>query len=215
MGWIFDHIGFIVFLVIATSVVRNIRAALKRAGDQTNRRSSARPIANVDPEEADRVRRIQEEIRRKIAERRGGDRPASIPPVAASAEHPPLLRPSTVPPIDPFGGTIRRVLTEIERRAQAPAQTPPPFVPERAPSQAAQLERQKQLAEQLRVLEESRLLVKRRADQTVAAQTAHSESEAGMLTASRGGLLANLRDPDELRRAFVLREILGAPVGLR
>ena len=215
MGWIFDHFGLVVFLVIVISIVRNIRAALKRAEEQTNRRTSARPIANVDPEEADRVRRIQEEIRRKIAERRGGDRTPSVLSAPAAAEHPPLLRPTNVPTLDPFGGPTKRAQAELERRVRLPEQTPPIIAAERMQGQAAQLEQQKQLAEQLRVLEESRALAKRRADQTVAAQTAHAESEAGMLTASRGGLLADLRDPQGLRRSFVLREILSAPVGLR
>ena len=48
-----------------------------------------------------------------------------------------------------------------------------------------------------------------------AAIKTESESERGLLTGSRGDLLADLRDPASLRRAFVLREVLGTPVGLR
>lgn len=42
-----------------------------------------------------------------------------------------------------------------------------------------------------------------------------AESETGVLTAARGSLLADLREPGSLRRAWVLREVLGAPVALR
>ena len=42
-----------------------------------------------------------------------------------------------------------------------------------------------------------------------------SQSEGGLLSASRGHLLDDLRDGRSLRRAFVLREVLGPPVGLR
>ncbi len=35
------------------------------------------------------------------------------------------------------------------------------------------------------------------------------------ITNARDKLLASLREPDSLRRAWVLREILGEPVGLR
>ena len=84
-----------------------------------------------------------------------------------------------------------------------------------AATNAAVLERQQQLADQMRALEAARVLEQRRAVQVTAALKTESESERGMLVGSRGGLLADLRDPSSLRRAFVLREVLGPPVGLR
>ena len=45
--------------------------------------------------------------------------------------------------------------------------------------------------------------------------TAPADQEAAALAARRGAVLDDLRDADALRRAFVLREILGPPVALR
>ena len=91
----------------------------------------------------------------------------------------------------------------------------PFFTPATTTATAAVLERQQQLADQMRALEAARVLEQRRAVQVTAALKTESESERGMLVGSRGGLLADLRDPPSLRRAFVLREVLGPPVGLR
>ena len=67
----------------------------------------------------------------------------------------------------------------------------------------------------MRALEQARATEQRRAAQVTAAIRTESQSERGLLTGSRGDLLADLRDPTSLRRAFVLREVLGTPVGLR
>lgn len=211
MRWVFDHVGLIVFLVIAYSLWRKVRAFLRQVTDETARRAPMRPAANLDPEEAQRVRQIQEEIRRKIAERRGGEQRAAggQRPVV---EAPPILRRATVPPLDPFGGPMRKIAAEVERRIQPNAPISPPDANRR---DAAHLERQEQLAAQLRTLEEARAVTARRAAQTAASVKTHAESEAGMRAHSRGSLLGELRDPRSLRRAFVLREVLGVPVGLR
>jgi acyl transferase domain-containing protein len=91
----------------------------------------------------------------------------------------------------------------------------PPVEPAFSSSQSAIMERQQQLADQMHALEASRLAEQRRAAQTLAAVKTAAESEGGLLAGSRGDLLADLRDSRSLRRAFVLREVLGAPVGLR
>jgi hypothetical protein len=211
MSWIFDHIGFFIFLAIAISVVRKIRAFLRRVESESERRAPSRPLANYDPEEARRVREIQEEIRRKIAERRGGGQPPITTTSPTFAGHPPQPAAGRTAPVDPFEGSARKVLAEFERRFQPP----PPVIQESRQAHTAQLERQEELAEQMRILEESRVLAQRRAAQAKAAVRNESQSERGMLTASRGNLLTDLRDPRSLRRAFVLREVLGPPVALR
>jgi hypothetical protein len=209
MSWVLDHIGLIVFFAIAYSLWRKARKFLKQVTEETERRGRTRSTAN-DPEEAQRVRRIQEEIRRKIAERRGSDQRGQNVPRSTSAT-PPVLRPAEASTSDSVGGTVRRVMAELERRIEAtvPAQIPEPI------RRDAQLERQEQLAAELRSSEEARVLAARRTTQTAAAAKMRAESEGGMLVVSRGNLLADLRDPRSLRRAFVLREVLGSPVGLR
>ena len=67
----------------------------------------------------------------------------------------------------------------------------------------------------MRSLEDARTLELRRAAQIVVRQNEETESAAGVRTLARGELLADLRDAQGLRRAFVLREVLGAPVALR
>lgn len=104
-------------------------------------------------------------------------------------------------------------MAEFERRVQPKIFSTPPPAP--VVSEAAALARQEELAEQMRVLEESRMLARRRAAEIAAMQQAEKESESGALKTARGVLLADLRDPKSVRRAFVLREVLGSPVSLR
>src|ERR1051326_6528754 len=156
MSWILDHFGLLVFLFFVFMFVRKIRAVLKQAEDQANRRGS-RPIGNVDPDEAERVRKIQEEIRRKIAERRGGGGEMRIPPpMAETIERPTTMRPQTPPTLDPFGGPMKRMLAELERRVQE--STEPPPVPRETVREEAgdSLRRQRELAAQLRAAQEVR-----------------------------------------------------------
>jgi hypothetical protein len=79
---------------------------------------------------------------------------------------------------------------------------------------AAVLERQERLAEQMRDLEQARLREQRRAAELGETMGSSQLARAGANTA-RGTLLDDLRGADNLRRAVVLREVLGAPVGLR
>ncbi len=202
MTWIFDHFGLVVFVFVAFSFLR----AMMRA----SRLSSEHKAQGDETEEQKRVREIQERIRRKVAERRGGGA-GNSPPPPVLAEARGLLRPSPVPPLDPFGGPMRRLLVELERKAEAP----PVASAAPTPGEAAILERQRRLGEQLRALEEARVLAQRRAAEVTAAATIEAESAMGVRTAAREALLADLSDPAGLRRAFLLREVLGAPVGLR
>jgi len=169
------------FIFVAVSMVRNALRVAKRLNQPP---SSSRPPEAEDPEVAERTRRIQEMIRRKIAERRGEPAATEVAPVGPEMEPPVMLE-------------------------EVPAE------PAYNPTTAAVLERQQQLAGQMRALEAARMSEQRRATQVTADLKTEAESERGMFTASHGELLADLRDPVSLRRAFVLREVLGPPVGLR
>jgi len=168
-----------VFVFVAVSIARNALRVAKRIRQLPPTSPEA-----LDPDVAERTRRIQEQIRRKIAERRGEPVAAEVLPVGPEMEPPVMLE-------------------------EAPAE------PASTPTAAAVLERQQQLANQMRALEHVRMSEQRRATQVTADLKTESESERGMLTTSRGNLLEDLRDPASLRRAFVLREVLGPPVGLR
>ena len=160
-------------------------------------------------EEDRRTREAQEQIRRRIAERRGGAAPGAEPPVMESR---PAPAPETTQLPDVFDGPLGRMLQELQKRAQ-PQPAPPPMVAVARDSR--ELERQQHLADELKSLEDARAAAKRRAAQIAAEKEAVAQREPALLGTSRGRLMADLRDPQSLRRAFVLREVLGAPVGLR
>lgn len=156
----------------------------------------------TDPEQAERVRRIQEEIRRKIAERRGQAAPPPIPTPAPTLE-----------PFNPMRPVFR------EEASPRPVATPPPM-PARLEDasdhdDSAALERQRRLAEQLAKLETARREARRAAQalSETGAASAKVRTEPAVIGAR--GLVAELRDPQALRRAMVLREVLDAPVALR
>ncbi|PTX96616.1 hypothetical protein [Opitutus sp. ER46] len=212
----------VVFFII--SIVRAIRQAQRARQEHEARR---------DESEADRrAQEIRERLRRLSAERRGETAPPPLvregPPVVASA---PAAAPAApqprVPPLDPFGGgalgkRIGRVLTELERtlneRGEEPQ--PAPVIPE---WRRLELERERLEAE--RAAAERRLAaareqtggegpsgpVVRHEDRFVI----QAKREAEGRRAARGRLLEDLASPDALRRAIVLREVLGPPVSLR
>jgi hypothetical protein len=106
------------------------------------------------------------------------------------------------------------MLEELQKRAQ-PQSSPPPPPLQQYTRNAAEIERQERLAEELRVAEESRVLVQRRAAHLAEDVRTAAGSETGLRSVARDELLNDLSDPNSLRRAFVLREVLGTPVGLR
>lgn len=200
MRWIFSNLPLLIFLFFAFSMVRAAMRAAKQA--EQNK------AGTNETEEQRRVREIQERIRRKIAERRGGVAPVTSEAEAAGEVNlPPVVRRMTVSPLDPFGGPSRRLVDEVRRRAV-------PAAPEPAPAtDAAILERQHQLVEQMRQLEETRVTALRRA--AVVAQDAATVVRNNAGAVRRAGWVDELRDPANLRRAIVMREVLGAPVALR
>ncbi|MEO6875985.1 MAG: hypothetical protein ABI222_14295 [Opitutaceae bacterium] len=170
----------LVILLVFGSIVRNVLKLVKRQ-DQPRSLVTGRTAAEPDPAQAERTRRIQEEIRRKIAARRG----VTLPP------EPPIVQAWSEPP----------VMVEADSGESA--------------TQNAILVRQHRLADQMRALDVARSTEQHRAAQIAATVQTESQSERAKLVTARGNLLADLRDPEGLRRALVLREVLGPPVGLR
>lgn len=207
MDWIFKNLvqlATVVFVIVSiVRAIRQSRDAQERHDDET-----------VDSDEQRRTREIQEAIRRKIAERRGGSvPPTTAPDVFQRTEAPPQpVRPSPEAsplPTGPLGDFGRRVLDQLERKL-------PPPEPSRLPQvNRREVERQEQLAEQLRLAEEAKIQASRRAAHLAAEQRAALQAETALRAVARKQLLGELRDPENLRRAFVLREVLGPPVGLR
>lgn len=175
------YLPLLFVVLVAVSIVRNVLRLAKKMGDAP---TAPRQPDGYDSAMAERTRRIQEEIRRKIAERRGTIVAPEEAPVGAHMEPPEIIE---QPPVEPAYAT----------------------------RSAAVLERQQQLADQMRALELARATEARRASAVSVAVKTASESRGGMLASARVDLLADLREPSSLRRAFVLREVLGTPVGLR
>jgi len=205
MDWILDKIPILIFVLV---IGAKILSALAKSGKARQQHEAE----HDESAEQRRVADVQREIRRRIAERRGGT--ATAPPTAAGAPWPRSLFPpaETTPAPDSMGDTLRRMLEQGERKIEPPAPvSEPPLISQRR----AELEHQQRLADEMKALEETKMLATRRAVQAAANQKAADESEKGMLSAARGRVLDDLREPDALRRAFVLREVLGPPVGLR
>jgi hypothetical protein len=194
MDWILNHIWIVV--VISGLVVRVLQAARGKSPPAGKDASPPRRQEYVDAELAERTRKIREEIRRKIEERRGqtsapaaaatqARQPAAATPPAAVTELPPVVRKVTV--------------TAEQATMEEPAVN------------SGEVARQAALADQLRLI----VTKKAGADRRAAFAASFADREQAALVIGRGALLDDLRDPDALRRAFVLREVLGPPVALR
>ena len=108
MNWVQEHLQLIIAAAAAIAYFFNRQRSAHDENDETQR-----PTEQASPEHAERTRRVQEEIRRKIAERRTGQ--SANRPEAERV--PPMVRPSHVPPIDPFGGPMRRMARKLEEAA--------------------------------------------------------------------------------------------------
>jgi methylthioribose-1-phosphate isomerase len=191
MDWILKHLAIVVFIAIG---VANMLAKAKKAGAQQPARRT------IDPDTTERTRRVQEEIRRKIAERTGRI-PVSPPTVSPS--------PSAEPPARNIFQELARQMAEAKRMAE---------MQERAQAAAEdQLQQRMEDEQKSRELAEAQHLAEvQRTLQRQQGTVATAEADSGTTTTSvRDRLMADLREPGSLRRAWLLREILGEPVGLR
>lgn len=203
LEWLQHNLGKVIALIfVLISVGRSVAEA----------RGKAEPPP-ADAEEERRVREVQEKIRRTIAERRRAGGPAAPAPSNGPA---PAPAPMELPVPDPLGELGRRLQAELERRFQpesAPASVPAPVSPPMI--SRAELERQQRLADDLRRINEERQRAGRRAEEQAAAAVAAAGTIEARRVNARGLVVADLGDRASLRRAFVLREVLGTPAGLR
>jgi len=188
MDWILDNIRLIVIVGGAIAYWLNQRRKAREEEQAARSRPAPSPVQATD--DAERTRRIQEEIRRKIQERAGGG--AKREPsesVVPAMEIPPLI--------------VRSVPKE---NAYKPVEV------SREASDQAVLEHQLELATKLRELDQKRREAMGRSE-AFAEKTAVAMAASD--TADRGSILEDLRSTASVRRAIVLREVLGTPVGLR
>lgn len=195
LQWIIDNAWTVI--IIGGVLAQMLQAALKKRSGEDGTPPAERPpeFEFEDPELAERTRRIREEIQRKIAQRqqgRGGE-PQPVPPRAESTGAPPPV--------------IREVVV-TPAPAPAPARAASRLDAER---QAEILERQAALADRLREIQQLKDAAAKRTE----FELATADRTAERRTAARAGVLGDLQNPDALRRAFVLREVLGPPLALR
>jgi hypothetical protein len=196
MDWILNHL--LVLFIVAAAVANMIQKA-KRAGAQQSARRT------LDPDTTERTRRVQEEIRRKIAER-AGRLPMSPPIVSPS----PSAGPSAAPPSRNIFQELAwqmaeaKRLAEMQGRAQAAAEA-------QAQQRVEDEQKSRELAEAQQLAEAQRTL---QGQPQAVAYGGGADLKTTSVSA-RDKLLADLREPGSLRRAWLLREILGEPVGLR
>jgi hypothetical protein len=185
--WLIDNAWSV---VIIGGVLLQLLQALtkKKPGDETTTDAEeAKPYEFDDPDLAERTRKIREEIQRKIDQRAHGQtQPAS--PHASPVAPPPVIREVTI--------------ASAPRAAQSHVQ---------AQRQAEILEEQATMMARMEEATRMKATSARRTEFESATADHRTEKRAG----TRQALLGELRSPEALRRAFVLREVLGPPVALR
>lgn len=158
----------------------------------------------TEDEMAERTRRIQEEIRRKIAERQGQAMPPPLAPVETVRREALPELPATPPPLP----TARPLVVSME---DSPGAAELERVMDEQRSYAEQLDRLA-AAERKRAASDPAL-------PTPISMAAYAVAEAAAASPVRAprrtdGIFALVHDRDSLRRAIVLREVLGAPKAL-
>jgi hypothetical protein len=138
-----------------------------------------------DPELAERTRKIREEIQRKIEQRARG--------YTQQQEAAPAVQNDAPPPV------IREVV-HVRSSSRLDAQR-----------QAEILEEQAAMMERLREAE----AMKTGAQKRLAFEASTADSSAQLRVQNRSNVVEDLRSPEVLRRAFIIREIIGPPVSLR
>ena len=189
LQWLIDNAWTLI--IVGTVLAQLVQAALKKKGGAgIPGEEQPKEYEFEDPELAERTRRIREEIQRKIAQRQRGH--AEMPESSAETEMPPpLIREVVVqaPPL-PVGQASSRL--DAQRQAEI-------------------LEQQATWEEKLREAERMKAAVMKRTE----FEEATADHHAARRVATRSGVLDDLRNPAALRRAFILREVLGPPVALR
>jgi hypothetical protein len=180
MDWILNNLQVLIVIAIAvTAIVQKLKKAAQGEGGE-------RPAATTPEEERERTRRIQEELRRKIMERRG--LPSTKPGGEEGREFP--AAPPMIEEVRPY-------------QVKPPAEVAEAIADARI---AAELKRQQEMMDRVRALE---------ADMRSKAMVAASVPVAPDVTESSGRLTTDLQSRSGLRRAMVLREVLGPPIALR
>ncbi len=205
MDWILSHLQVVIAVAAAIAYWFNQQKTAVRE-DKDSAAPESNPFEQVSNEggEDERTRRVQHEIRRKIAERRGiAPQPSAAPRPAVQPVAPPYVAPRPV---------AREMTGGLRERLEAK------LAEARARTEAAAREARRQREEEERALEAERIATQVRATEIAAQATLASAALPPAETKNAREVRpwpGELRDPQSLRRAMILREVLGPPVGLR
>ena len=180
----------------------------------------------------ERARQIREEIRRKIEQRKLAkeveEQPMGYPPrreaydpTAPDGQQTTPMRPVQAPVARPVERPVART---VERPVAGPQLQPATAAPVRRRAEKAAAVRaslQERLDEQQERLKESRIQVEKarvqasKIEALAVRKRATDKRDLQDAATFRLQVIAGLRDPNNLRKAIVYREILDPPVGLR
>lgn len=194
LQWIIDNAWTLI--IVGTVLAQLFQAILKKkGGDAAAGEEPPKEYEFEDPELAERTRRIREEIQRKIAQRQRGGAETE----AGDAPAPAAYEPAPPP-----------VIREVVVTAPAPSSS---LATSRADTQrqAEVLEQQAAWQEKLQEAQRLKASVQKRTE----FEEATADHRTDRRAATRSEVLGDLRSPAALRRAFILREVLGPPVALR
>lgn len=187
MDWVLNNLENVIIPIIIMVLYGLGSAKQKKDG----KNAPVEQPSEADPDEARRVREIQEEIRRKIAERTG----RVPPPVPAPARVPQTSKPA--PQTQKFPTPSR-------------TPTPPPAPVPVQPTRSYQDELQAKLR-QIKELEEQTVT-------KVETLSAYSQVKPSLKVARgelRSQLYADLAHPVGQKKAILVGEILGPPIGIK
>jgi len=223
MRWILENIQVVIVIAGAIAYWLNQRQRIKQGLPPVD--EDGQPIPQNRPKQASfeetddaaRTRRIQDEIRRKIAERRGESGPSSAPPLPPMTIPAPARREATPPPV--FQDPVQEMMKELQKRfapvSDAPTPDEPPAESAQAAGERETLTRQHELEGKRQELETRQRATRQRVADIKATDAAAATSRESASQALADRWLTELRDPQTARHAIVLREIIGPPVGLR
>ncbi|NBB79314.1 MAG: hypothetical protein GVY36_07710 [Verrucomicrobia bacterium] len=210
----------------------------KRSQDEDVPGQEQRPRKGEDPEAAERQRRIQEEIRRKIRERRQAEQGETAQPLTRESaqrneskadrrlrerrEETELRRPRPADPVSRNPDPESRNPDPVSRNPYPVSRSP---APEARSSDAAFSWEvsddiyDKEMKERLEKIEATKQEAEKLKKQSEARQDPHAKKEPASTTAGgalfRGSVIENLRSPNAARAAFVYGEVLGPPISQR
>jgi hypothetical protein len=214
MDWIFENLQVIIFV---GSAIAWWLTQSKKGGDEETPTPGDRPgRQKIDVDQLERNRRLREEIRRKRADRQRQQRGTlePRPEETTTARRSTLPELPELPEIPRLDREVAEQMPPVLREMMGiPEPEPPPPAPPPVPEPNPVLERQERLQAEMAELEAKRREAKAMAKKAQRPGVTRRRRPASTSLSERD-FLATLRDPQQARRAIVLREILGKPVGL-